>query len=563
MTGLLLRGAALGLALGAAWGVLARVWMRLISTDPEFSWSGTLIIVGLAALLGAGVGLVDAALRAGRSRWWTLAVLPGLPLLLGPGSLLAPCFLVGGLAWRPHRWWLRVLGALMLVGSIAGATRLVTTDPHAQPVTARDVVVFATGFTVLALGLAWAKLACVAAATDPRTTSGSSCGRQTGQRVFGVVAAWRPVMLIHARQREWPRALSLGLLTLLVIAACSNEPPGSDADSAPSQTAAATSADVMRAVSDNLETLETLLPGGVVVVRVGAKSHAVAFGKAETRPKRAMTSEDRFQIGSITKTMVATLVLQEVADGNLRLDDTVGDLLPGLLPDGGRITVEHLLSHRSGLFNYTDSHDLDFSRHWQPRDIVKLAAGEPMLFRPGTQGSYSNTNYIVLGLILEEVTGRSVEELLRTRIFDPAGMSATSLEQRRVAEPPIAHGYENGADVTATDLSLGWTAGGVVSTAGDLTHFMEALSHDRLGAHLLPELSTWRGELDPGGVRYGLGLAGVPISCGEAWGHNGELPGFASQAWSLPDGTRSVVILLNETGYDDLATSAIDAALCT
>ena len=103
MTLLLLRGAALGLALGAAWGVLARVWMRLITTDPAFSWSGTLLIVGLAALLGAGVGLVDAALRAGRSRWWRLAVVPGLLLLLGPGILLAPSFVVGGLAWPGAR----------------------------------------------------------------------------------------------------------------------------------------------------------------------------------------------------------------------------------------------------------------------------------------------------------------------------------------------------------------------------------------------------------------------------------------------------------------------------
>lgn len=158
MTGLLLllRGAALGLGLGAAWGVLARVWMRLISDHPEFSWSGSLFIIGLAALLGAGVGLVDAALRAGRSRWWRLAVLPGLLLLVGPGSLLAPSFLVGGLAWRPHPWWLRVLGALMLVGSVAGATWLVAADPATQPVTAGDVAMFVTGFTVLALGLAWA-----------------------------------------------------------------------------------------------------------------------------------------------------------------------------------------------------------------------------------------------------------------------------------------------------------------------------------------------------------------------------------------------------------------------
>jgi hypothetical protein len=131
--------------------------MRLISTDPEFSWSGTLVIVGLAALLGAGVGLVDAALRAGRSRWWRLAVVPGLLLFLGPGVLLAPSFLVGGLAWRPHRMWLRVPGALMLVGSVGGATWLAAGDPEGvAPVTAGEVVVFATGFAVLALGLAWA-----------------------------------------------------------------------------------------------------------------------------------------------------------------------------------------------------------------------------------------------------------------------------------------------------------------------------------------------------------------------------------------------------------------------
>jgi hypothetical protein len=130
--------------------------MRLISTEPEFSWTGTLFIVGLAALLGAGVGLVDAALRAGRSRWWRLGAVPGLLLLAGPGMLLAPSFLVGGLAWRPHHRWLRVLGAVMLVGSVAGATWLVAADREGAPVTVGDVVVFATGFAVLAVGLAWA-----------------------------------------------------------------------------------------------------------------------------------------------------------------------------------------------------------------------------------------------------------------------------------------------------------------------------------------------------------------------------------------------------------------------
>jgi hypothetical protein len=191
----LLRGAALGLALGAAWGVLARVWMRLISTEPEFGWSGTLFIVALAALLGVGVGLVDAALRAGRSRWWRLAVVPGLLLLVGPGTLLAPSFLVGGLAWRPHRWWLRVLGALMLAGSVAGATWLGASDPAAQPVTAGDVVVFASGFAVLALGLAWASSRVWQPRSRPAAPGVDEPGRDGAGRRTGswlVVSSRRP-----------------------------------------------------------------------------------------------------------------------------------------------------------------------------------------------------------------------------------------------------------------------------------------------------------------------------------------------------------------------------------
>ena len=127
----------------------------------------------------------------------------------------------------------------------------------------------------------------------------------------------------------------------------------------------------------------------------------------------------------------------------------------------------------------------------------------------------------------------------------------------------MAHGYDAGIDVTPTDLSLAWTAGGVVSTAPDVTRFIEALFHDRLGSDLVTEMSTWRGQLAESGPQYGLGLARIPISCGHAWGHDGENAGFASQAWSLPDGTRSVVILVNEAGYDYAATGVIDAALCT
>jgi hypothetical protein len=151
----MVRSGLAGLWLGAGWGVLARIWMRLISTDPEFSWTGTLLIVGFAALLGLGVGVVHASRRAGRSRWWTLAVVPGLTLFLSPGLVLAPAFLIGGLA-RGHRG--RILQAVGVVG-VAGPIYLAwhvsgVPEPTQVVVTLGARLTMVTGFALLALTLA-------------------------------------------------------------------------------------------------------------------------------------------------------------------------------------------------------------------------------------------------------------------------------------------------------------------------------------------------------------------------------------------------------------------------
>ena len=154
----LLRGAAAGFALGAGWGVLARIWMRLISTEPEFSWAGTLMIIGFSALLGLGVGVVHAARRSGRSGWWTLAVVPGLVLFLSPGLLLAPAFLLGGPAFGVRGPALRAMGVLAIVGTLALALAmaLLLPEPGAGDPTLGDALVFEGGFAVLAVTLAWA-----------------------------------------------------------------------------------------------------------------------------------------------------------------------------------------------------------------------------------------------------------------------------------------------------------------------------------------------------------------------------------------------------------------------
>jgi hypothetical protein len=150
------RGAVAGLALGAAWGVLARVWMRLISDDPEFSWAGTLSIVGLSAVLGLGTGLVRAARQSSRSRWWTLAVVPGLLLFMSPGMVMAPAFLLGGLARSGRGRAARVIGVAATLVSVALATWLLLAEagsPGSADLRALDVIVYEGGYVLLVLGL--------------------------------------------------------------------------------------------------------------------------------------------------------------------------------------------------------------------------------------------------------------------------------------------------------------------------------------------------------------------------------------------------------------------------
>jgi hypothetical protein len=150
------RAAALGALAGAAWGVLARIWMRLISDDPEFSWAGTLTIIGAAALLGLGVGLVDAARRAGRSLWWTSAVVPGLILFLSPGMLLAPSFFIGSLAYAHRGRILRAVGWGAITLSIMGSALMVVLVPEpGSETTPGQAVVFVIGFALMAITLAW------------------------------------------------------------------------------------------------------------------------------------------------------------------------------------------------------------------------------------------------------------------------------------------------------------------------------------------------------------------------------------------------------------------------
>ena len=313
-----------------------------------------------------------------------------------------------------------------------------------------------------------------------------------------------------------------------------------------------------------------VVPGIVVLVRRGHQVRLLARGQADVAAGVPMTPRHRFRIGSITKPMVAVVVLKLVERGVLSLDDTVGQWLPGLVPHGDDITIEKLLNHSSGLADYVDSPrflPLLNGPSVSPRQLIGMATAEPALFRPGQGASYTNTGYVLLGMIIERATHRPLAANLRSTVFAPTGMNTSSLAPAGATADPVAHGYEKGQDVTTPQLTWAWAAGAVVSDARDLAAFFDRLLSGRLlRQDLLARMQDPNGTPvpDAGYDRYGLGLAELETQCGTAWGHEGRLPGFVSAAWLDDTVDRQVVVFVNVTS-DDLGEtfqSVINTALC-
>jgi D-alanyl-D-alanine carboxypeptidase len=315
-------------------------------------------------------------------------------------------------------------------------------------------------------------------------------------------------------------------------------------------------------------------PGAVVLVRRGSRTQRLARGYANRATHTRLHVGDRFRIGSVTKTFTATVILQLVGEGKLGLDDTVERWLPGLVPGGERITVRQLLNHTSGLFNNTedpaflDSLIRDRLRQWSPRELVAVAVAHPPAFAPGERWGYSNTGYVVLGLIAEAADGRPLAAQLESRIFAPLALRDTSFETRSRIAGPHAHGYfglPRPRDVSVFNPSGAWAAGAIVSTAADVARFYRALLGGRL---LRPEqlrAMTTTVPIVPG-AGYGLGIARTRTACGTAWVHNGDFPGYLTSAQTSADGRRQAVVLVNTDTLTPRAQRALDrlttAAYC-
>ncbi|UUN26653.1 serine hydrolase [Streptomyces sp. FIT100] len=296
------------------------------------------------------------------------------------------------------------------------------------------------------------------------------------------------------------------------------------------------------------------IPGVIVGLWMpGRGTYVRAFGVSDETTGAPMKTGLHMRIGSVTKTFTVTGLLQLVDQGRVGLDDPIAEYVDGV-PEGERITLRRLAGMRSGLFNYSDdpgfqrSLESDPQRTFTPRQLLDYAFAHPLGFAPGTRFQYSNTNLILLGLVIEKVTGQPVGAYLEQHVYEPLGLARTSFPTDNTIPDPHAQGYTNATPTGATTVathwnpSWAWSAGAMISDLEDLRTWAPALASGK--PLLTPETQRQRLAFAPTGftdIGYGLG-----IFRDHGWvGHNGELPGYEALAVHLPSEDATLVVLVN------------------
>ena len=292
-------------------------------------------------------------------------------------------------------------------------------------------------------------------------------------------------------------------------------------------------------------------PGALVYVRTPTAARAGVAGFSDLSARATMRARDRWYIASLTKAFTSTVVLQLEAEGKLDIDDPVARWLSGVVPDGDAITLRELMNHTGGLYNYTDDRDwfenvlAQPARTWTPLELLHIGVAHGLLFPPGTEMAYSNTGYILLGLVVEAVTRNALADELQRRIFTPLALTSTSLAQTIALTPDFVHGYFGDPALDLTPVlnpSWAWAAGGLVSSARDVTTFYRAL----LAGRLLPRAQLTEMKTSPPAAQtYGLGIYPTPTSCGRAWGHDGDFLGWRTEVLATANGKRQAVVMVN------------------
>jgi D-alanyl-D-alanine carboxypeptidase len=359
-----------------------------------------------------------------------------------------------------------------------------------------------------------------------------------------------------------------------LLAACSTTSPGPTAGS---DTVSVDTAELQARFEESAAALD--LPGALMLLRSPEGEIIGSYGTTKSGETIPPSADQHLRVGSNTKTWTGTVILQLVQEDVLSLDDPVSTYRRDV-PNGENITIEQLLSMRSGLYNYTldrsfnEAMDADPQRAWDPEELLGVSWAHPPSFSPGEGWEYSNTNTVLLGLVAENLEGKPLEQIFTDRLFAPLDLSDSQLPPRpssAIPEPSV-HGYMFGnnvltmgtppalpehmqedarsgviepVDQTFANPSWGWAAGAGISTANDLADWVEALTDgtlldDEFQARRMASLQSTGGDRSKAAL-YGLAIA----KFGELYGHTGELPGYNTFMGHDPDRDITLVVWAN------------------
>jgi D-alanyl-D-alanine carboxypeptidase len=311
------------------------------------------------------------------------------------------------------------------------------------------------------------------------------------------------------------------------------------------------------------------LPGVAVGVWVPERgSYVRTFGIADRETGRAPRVRDHVRIASITKTFTATAILQLVDQGSLSLDDRLSAFFPQV-DNAGAITIRQMLNMTSGIYDYTDDDAFAERFYANPTipfdaaDVFAILARHEPAFAPGADTQYCDTNYYLLGLIVEKVTGRPLSQVIRDGILEPLGLDETSYPAGEALPAPFARGYFGGVDLTdpltdatAINPAVGAGAGAMISTLGDLRTWAKALA---TGTLLSPGLQAQRLQFvnfdNPGPVFVGYGLGIFKLD--DLIGHNGAVIGYSTAMFYLPSNGATIVVWGNNSTNSTTPTTTI------
>jgi CubicO group peptidase (beta-lactamase class C family) len=293
------------------------------------------------------------------------------------------------------------------------------------------------------------------------------------------------------------------------------------------------------------------IPGlALEIIQNGKATKTAGYGLADLEWNAAVTPETAFEIGSVTKQFTAAAIMLLAQDGKLSVDDKLSSHLEGTPASWSNITLRHLLTHTSGLKNYTGLDGFELTRHLTQAQFIRRMAREPLDFQPGAKWSYCNTGFNLLGFVIENASGKGYWQFMRERIFGPLGMSHTTDRDPRNMIPFRASGYEIdrpghyiNRDCDLTDI---FSAGAIVSTVGDLAKWNQSLDeHMLLTAATEAEMWTPVRFNNGSTCPYGFGWNLNPLQGMTNIGHSGSTAGFSASIQRFPENALAVIVLAN------------------